>query len=650
MLATTLVALLAGLSIGGATAPRELLDPGIIIRYLIPLGRTLVNLSLSVMLGALIIALWALNPAHKSWPRAINLAAGAAALLTISSLVTLIATYVDVSSQAFSLSGNFGSGFGQFITEFELGQLWLLLIAAAATTTVLCLAIRSRKLLLLPLLTAALTLFPLAAQGHAAGASGHSLAVNSIFLHIGGAAVWVGALAAVFALLPSFSLETRPLIVRRYSQLALLAALAVTASGIVSGLIRINSLADLLTTGYGQIMLLKTAVLIALIGYGVWQRATLISRLKKTPGSWHGYAWIVASELAVMGVASGFAGALGRTRTPVAIEPARDKAAGTTPAEYLTGDPLPPELDWSSVLTVWKFDLLWSVVAIAGIAFYFAGVLRLKKRGDKWPALRTVSFVLGMCLLALVTNSFTNAYEAYLFSVHMMEHMLLTMLIPLLLVLSAPVTLLLRAVTKRRDGSWGAREWVLWLVDTPYSRVLTHPAVAAAIFAGSLWIFYYSPLLRWAMESHLGHQWMIVHFIISGYLFALTLVGVDPLPHRVGYPARVMILLATMASHGFFGVTLMTGTSLLAADWFGAMGRTWGASPLADQQSAGGIAWGVGEIPTLLLVLIVAVQWARSDEREQRRRDRAAERSGEAELNAYNEMLQQRNKTNRAAI
>lgn len=137
---------------------------------------------------------------------------------------------------------------------------------------------------------------------------------------------------------------------------------------------------------------------------------------------------------------------------------------------------------------------------------------------------------------------------------------------------------------------------------------------------------------------------MIVHFLLSGYLFTLALIGVDPVPRRAAYPLRVIILLATMAAHAFFGVTVMSGTGLLAADWFGAMGRTWGEAPLIDQQSGGGIAWGIGEIPTLLIMLVVAVQWARSDEKEQRRRDRAAERSGDAELNAYNEMLAARAK------
>jgi putative copper resistance protein D len=135
---------------------------------------------------------------------------------------------------------------------------------------------------------------------------------------------------------------------------------------------------------------------------------------------------------------------------------------------------------------------------------------------------------------------------------------------------------------------------------------------------------------------------MVVHFLIIGYLFIQTLVGVDPVAGRPSYPLRLVLLLGTMAFHAFFGLSLMTGSGLLLSDWFGAMGRTWGAPPLADQQAAGAIAWSVGEIPTVILAVIVAIQWNRADTREAKRQDRAADRDGDAELAAYNAMLEER--------
>jgi putative copper resistance protein D len=155
----------------------------------------------------------------------------------------------------------------------------------------------------------------------------------------------------------------------------------------------------------------------------------------------------------------------------------------------------------------------------------------------------------------------------------------------------------------------------------------------------SLVLFYYTSLFRWAVSDHLGHQWMLVHFLITGYLFVQALVGVDPVPHRIGFPLKLMLLIGTMAFHAFFGLSLMAERSLLLADWYGAMGRTWGVSPLLDQQEGGAIAWGIGELPTIVLTLIVVFQWSRSDKRERRRLDRASDRAGNKDLTDYNEML-----------
>jgi len=211
-----------------------------------------------------------------------------------------------------------------------------------------------------------------------------------------------------------------------------------------------------------------------------------------------------------------------------------------------------------------------------------------------------------------------------------------------LLVLGAPVTLALRSIRRRDDGSRGAREWILLLVHSRVATLLTHPVVAAVLFAASLWVFYYSPLFRWATFDHVGHEWMIFHFLIVGYLFVQTLIGIDPVGNQAPYPLRLVLLLATMALHAFFGLAIISTTGLFLSDWYGAMGRTWGAPPLVDQQAAGGIAWSVGEIPTVSLAITVAILWSRSDSREAKRRDRAADRDGDAELEAYNAMLSDR--------
>lgn len=639
LLVTALLTLLLGLALGGAAADRGNWDPGAVVRYGLPIARALVNIGMAGMIGSLVMAVWAFSNDKPESRIAMDVASVSAGVLTVAATASMIFTYVDVSNQEFSAGADFGAGLAMFLTDFELGQLWLIEILLAALVTVMCFAVQDRRLILLTLVVALTTTLPIASQGHAAGASGHAQAVNSLLVHLIGASVWLGGLVTLVFVAKRVDRQRLATLVSRYSSLALLAFIGVTASGVVSAALRIGGFEALFGTGYGQIVILKAVAIVLLGFFGVYWRRRAIRLI---PGSTGGrvFTGLVVAELAVMGAASGLAAALGRTATPLALESARELGSPTvTPAEWLTGDPLPPELTTMSYFTEWKFDLAWTLVCVFGALFYLAGVWRLRGRGDKWAVGRTIAWLGGLAVLFYTTNGALNAYEQYLFSTHMLGHMMLSMLIPLLLVLGAPVTLALRAIEKRKDGSWGTREWIMWMVQTPYSKVITHPAVAAVVFVGSLWVFYFTPWARWSAEEHLGHQWMIVHFLISGYLFCLSMIGIDPVPYRFPYPLRIVTLFATMASHAFFGVTVMTGDGLLMADWYGAMGRTWGLPPLEDQSLGGGIAWGIGELPTLSLALIVAIQWARSDEKEQKRKDRYADRTGEAELAAYNEML-----------
>jgi len=171
-------------------------------------------------------------------------------------------------------------------------------------------------------------------------------------------------------------------------------------------------------------------------------------------------------------------------------------------------------------------------------------------------------------------------------------------------------------------------------------RFFAHPVVAAVNFAMSMLIFYYSPIFEFALDNHAAHLWMILHFSLVGYFFFNAIVGTDPGPSRPGYPMRVVLLFATMAFHAFFSVALTSGQALLAPRWYGLMGRTWGPDALTDQQYGGTLAWGLGEIPVVLIAIVVLVQWRREDSRDAKRKDRQADRDHDAELRRYNEMLQ----------
>ena len=390
----------------------------------------------------------------------------------------------------------------------------------------------------------------------------------------------------------------------------------------------------LLTTSYGLIVVAKVISLVLLGCFGAWYRFRLIDRASNDHGA-KVFGRVAVTELLVMGVAMGLGTALARTGAVNSVIYTSDPS----PAEILTGQKLPPELVASTWFTAFKPDLIWLLVAAFLALFYVWGVLRLRKRGDSWPIVRTISWLAGLAMLLYVTCGAINVYEQYLFSVHMIGHMLLAMGVPVLLVPGAPITLLLRAVEKRQDASRGPREWVLWAVNTPWAKLVSNPIFACVNFAGSLVLFYFTPLFSWSVHDHLGHEWMTVHFLITGYLFAQALVGIDPGPHRLPHIVRLMLLIGTLAFHAFFGLALMSGDALLLPEWYGAMGRIWGDTPIADQHTGGAIAWGIGELPTAVLTMIVSVQWFNADNRESKRLDRASDRSGGQDLEDYNAML-----------
>jgi cytochrome c oxidase assembly factor CtaG/putative copper export protein len=614
-------------------------DP--VVLYGLPIAKMVATLGVATAIGALGLAVFALDPQEGEYGFALDVAAAGAAVWTVAGAITAFFTYSSVYQNQLRFDEAAGQELATFLTEQPFGRAWLVYVLVGALLTVVCFAVRNQTLLGVAVIAAVLGLIPIAADGgHAADASSHDQAVTAIWLHTTFAALWVGGLITLAVSRGTLTPQRLAAVLPRYSTIALICFVVVASSGYLSAAIRVGDLPSLLTP-YGALVLAKVGAIGVLGGFGVWQRRVLVKKIVATPklgATTSRWFWVlVTTELAFMGIASGVAAALARTANPVSTQ--RDPDVPLTPAELLTDKPLPPELTPDRWITSWNLDLLWVLVVGFGILFYLAGVWRLHRRGDRWPIHRTVLWIIGMLGLLWITNGALNVYEQFLFSAHMMAHMLLSMTVPVLLVLSAPITLGMRTIRKRDDGSRGAREWMLYLVHSKVATVLTHPLVAGGLFAASLWVFYYTPLFRWATVDHVGHTWMIIHFLITGYLFAQALVGVDPVATRPPYPLRLVLLLATMALHAFFGLSLMTGTGLLLADWYGAMGRTWGANPLLDQQNAGGIAWSVGEIPTVVLAILVALMWSRSDERDAKRQDRAADRDGDAELSAYNEML-----------
>jgi putative copper resistance protein D len=291
-------------------------------------------------------------------------------------------------------------------------------------------------------------------------------------------------------------------------------------------------------------------------------------------------------------------------------------------------------------------DMFFLTVTAAGSLAYIVGVLRLTRNGHAWPWSRTASWLAGMALLAAVTNLGVARYAYVLFSVHMAQHMLLSMAVPILLVGGAPITLALRTFRRPKDPQVrGMREWLLIAIHSRYMRVLTHPAVALGIYVVSLYGLYLSGVLGPLMRNHIGHLAMDMHFVLSGYLLYWTLIGIDPGRRKLTQPVLVLTQFAAASLHAFFGVILLQSTQIIAPDWFEGVHPAWAPSLLSDQRLGAGIAWAFSELPAAIVLGILVMQWVRSDEREQARLDRAAARAdatGEEDaLARYNAFLAQ---------
>ncbi|MFE6133017.1 cytochrome c oxidase assembly protein [Streptomyces sp. NPDC056437] len=272
------------------------------------------------------------------------------------------------------------------------------------------------------------------------------------------------------------------------------------------------------------------------------------------------------------------------------------------------------------------------------LVLYGWGVLRLRRRGDSWPVSRTVLFTVGVLSVALVMCTKLNDYGMVMFSVHMVQHMVISMLSPIVLLLGAPVTLALRALPVAGRGRKGPREVLLALLHSRYMKIVTHPAFTIPLFIASLYGLYFTPLFDFLMGSTVGHAAMMVHFLAVGLVFFWPIMGVDPGPHRPGYVMRMLELFAGMPFHAFFGIALMMATEPMIGAYRNPPASL-GIDALTDQNAAGGIAWAFSEIPSVLVLIALVFQWYRSEQRQARRLDRAADRDGDKELEAYNAYL-----------
>ncbi|MGN6199407.1 cytochrome c oxidase assembly protein [Humibacter sp.] len=288
---------------------------------------------------------------------------------------------------------------------------------------------------------------------------------------------------------------------------------------------------------------------------------------------------------------------------------------------------------------------IFPVIGVLLAVAYLAGVFVLHRRGDDWPKGRIVWWMLGVFTLELMTATGFDGYGMDFFSIHMVQHMVIGMVTPILLMLGAPVTLMLRALPAT-GGRRSPRHLLLLFLHSRFATVVASPVVTVLLFLFSLYVLYFTPLIDWLMGTWWGHNLMLFHFLAIGCLYFWGILGVDPSPRRGGgimgafsRPVlRIAELSATVPFHAFFGIVFMMATTVMVKYYSTTL--PWATStPLSDQQTAGGIAWAFTELPTLLVLGVLFLQWQRSEDRAAKRQARRVAKFGDVDLDAYNASL-----------
>ena len=468
-------------------------------------------------------------------------------------------------------------------------------------------------------------------QSHGSSSGRHGLAIGALVIHVIALSFWVGGLFG----LTQLNKEQKLIALPRFSELALWSAITVVITGAATAWTRLDSI-EAWQSKYGVITLLKISLAVTLVGFGALHRRWIIK--SDFPSIFR----LVTAEIAVM-FATVFVGSWLSTVAPP------NRVVESSPALLVTGIAMPEAPNLTRVLLAYDADGLMLALLIFAVALYIKGVLILSRRGVKWPVGRTIAFAIGISAVDFATSGGLGVYSRFAFSNHMMAHMVLGMIAPIGIVLGAPITLALRTLPQARNKEeWGVRGAFIAILHSRLSRIYTNPVVALAIFDGSLFALYFTPLFGNLMQGHSGHFFMSLHFLLAGILFFQVLIGIDPMPNKIPHLVKIIIIFAAMSIHAFFSISVMSATTLLDNGFFALLERPWATDLLADQKLGGSIGWAMGEIPILLALLATFMQWQRADKNEANRIDRAADRAAamgeDDELAQYNRYLAQLNR------
>ncbi|HEX4223104.1 MAG TPA: cytochrome c oxidase assembly protein, partial [Pseudonocardiaceae bacterium] len=498
------------------------------------------------------------------------------------------------------------------IGALEETKAWLVTaVLAAAVALFGRFALRWRSAVyLLPV--AVLGLLPALTAGHSSSDAGHDIATVAILVHVPAAAIWIGVLVAVLRQVRR-DRSALAAIAPRYARLALICWLVLAVSGVVDATI-LAPPSQLTASGYGVLIIIKAVIFLAVGGVALVLRRKAVALMHDSRGE-TGWLRLAAGELVVLLGTVGLS--VGLTHLP----PPAFLGRAVTAQETLLGYNLsgPPTI--LRLLTDWRIDAFFGPLAILLAAGYLVGLVRLRRQGGDWPITRTLNWLAGCVVMIVASCSGIGRYATAQFSLHMANHMLLGMLVPALLVLGGPLTMLRRTLPPANSGGvLDLRGWLHAFGQSPTIRVLTQPIVALVLFAGSPFLLYFTGLFDAAARFHWAHTAIAIYFLVVGLLFFWPIIGVDDPPRPLPNLARLGMLLAAMPFDSVFAAILLTtrtvvGNGPAGDNMYQSLGLPWVSSLLGDQHVAGLLALIIGEASLLIAVVALLVHWSSLDER-----------------------------------
>jgi cytochrome c oxidase assembly factor CtaG len=574
-------------------------DPGTAVEAALPAARVVAALSTAAVLAQLLIAV-VLAPGD---PDDVVSAAGYAGLRRMPRWAA-VQTAAYLVAGWLSLVENSGLGPGRLLGDWSAvlngaQQLepvsgWLLsalLAAAVGVAGTWVLSWRSAAGLLVAALAVPL---PMALTSATDAQRSHDIAGDALTLHVLAALLWLGSALAVGTLARHG--DPGQAVWRRHGVITAWTLPVVVLSGVVSSAYAVAP-GDLFTSGYGRLVLasaLATVLLVLLVVLA----GRLRGAVRRAGG---GAVRLLLLEVSLLGLAA----ALGTGLTRV-IPPAQLGIA-TSRMVYLLGYDLPGPLDPAALLLHWRPDLVFGPLAVLGAVGYLLGVRRLRHAGRDWPVTCTAAWLAGCLCLLLSTCSGLATYAPAMFSLHMIQHMLLATLVPVLLVLGHGVSLALDSAPAGVARALGS------LLHSPVLRSVRNPFVAWVAVGLTLFGLYPTGLYADVLQQHWGHLGMSVAFLGTGLAIFWAVLGRSPGRAPLPPIGQIVMVFALMALHAGFSAWLLSQPAPLAGDFYTALHLPWVPDVLADQRRGAVIGWALAEAPVILAVLALVLRWTHQD-------------------------------------